>query len=142
MNALYHRFRNLEVIATPCNQFGLQEPGRNATEILNSLKYVRPGNGFIPSFPLFEKLDVNGENEHPVYTFLKSSCPSPSLTFATKEKLYYHPLHANDIRWNFEKFLIDCQGRPVARYTPSFPPENMVDDIQALIRECRQSQNQ
>ena len=51
--------------------FFQQEPASNATEILNSLKYVRPGNGFVPSFPLYQKLEVNGENEHPVFTFLK-----------------------------------------------------------------------
>ena len=48
-----------------------QEPGDNGTEILNSLKYVRPGNGFEPNFELTEKIDVNGPNEHPLYTYLK-----------------------------------------------------------------------
>jgi len=48
-----------------------QEPGDNGTEILNSLKYVRPGNGFEPNFELTTKIDVNGPDEHPLYSFLK-----------------------------------------------------------------------
>jgi len=48
-----------------------QEPGANGTEILNTLKYVRPGEGFEPAFPLTKKTDVNGKNEHPLYTYLK-----------------------------------------------------------------------
>jgi len=143
LNALYHRFSKLEIIATPCNQFGLQEPGANATEILNSLKHVRPGNGFIPSFPLYEKLEVNGANENPLYTFLKSRCPPPHRGFSTqgistKDILFYAPLHADDIRWNFEKFLVDCKGEPVARYSTGFPPENMVEDIQLLLNRCQE----
>lgn len=48
-----------------------QEPARTHDELMNGLKYVRPGNGFEPSFPFFKKIDVNGENEHPLYTYLK-----------------------------------------------------------------------
>jgi glutathione peroxidase len=140
LNALYHRFSNLEIIATPCNQFGLQEPGRNATEIYNSLKYVRPGNGFEPSFPLFEKLDVNGENEHALYTFLKSRCPPPTKSFSSKDRLFYSPMHANDLRWNFEKFLVNCNGEPVTRYALGFSPEHMIEDIQHLIDRCSADQ--
>jgi len=140
LNALYHRFSNLEIIANPCNQFGLQEPGANATEILNSLQHVRPGSGFKPSFPLFQKIDVNGENEHPMYTFLKSRCPPPTKGFSTKEKLFYAPFHADDIRWNFEKFLVDCKGEPVSRYAAGFSPENMVEDIQLLLNRCMMDQ--
>lgn len=59
------------VLAFPCNQFMYQEPGANSKEILNGLKCVRPGNGFQPNFPLFQKIKVNGKNEDPIYTFLK-----------------------------------------------------------------------
>lgn len=61
---------NFQIIAFPCNQFGGQEPGHN-DELLPGLKYVRPGNCFEPMFPVMAKVDVNGENEHPLFTFLK-----------------------------------------------------------------------
>ena len=51
-----------------------QEPGDNGTEILNTLRYVRPGGGFVPNFQLTEKVDVNGKAEHPMYTYLKVRC--------------------------------------------------------------------
>lgn len=73
MNALMKRYKesNFQLIAIPCNQFGFQEPGANHTEILHGLKYVRPGHGFQPSFPITKKVDVNGEKEIMLYTFLK-----------------------------------------------------------------------
>ena len=61
----------LRIIGFPCNQFGLQEPAANKYELLNGLKYVRPGHGFEPIFALYEKRDVNGENEDEIYSFLK-----------------------------------------------------------------------
>ena len=60
----------LEVIGFPCNQFGHQEPSENY-ELMNTLKYVRPGYGFVPNFPLVGKLEVNGMYESPIFTFLK-----------------------------------------------------------------------
>ena len=62
---------NFTIIGFPCNQFGLQEPGNNKTEFLNLAKYVRPGGGYEPNYPWFGRLDVNGYNEHPLYTYLK-----------------------------------------------------------------------
>lgn len=59
------------VLGFPCNQFYLHEPGTTAEEIMNGIKYVRPGNGFEPAFRLFEKQDVNGAKENPLYTHLK-----------------------------------------------------------------------
>ncbi|EHB06922.1 Glutathione peroxidase 3 [Heterocephalus glaber] len=72
LNALQEELEpfGLVVLGFPCNQFGKQEPGENS-EILPSLKYVRPGRGFVPNFQLFEKGDVNGEKEQKFYTFLK-----------------------------------------------------------------------
>lgn len=63
----------LRIVGFPCNQFGFQEPGENQYEIMNGLKYVRPGHGFVPNFPLFEKRDVNGDKEDEIYTFFKVS---------------------------------------------------------------------
>lgn len=131
MNALQTKFRDFRVLGVPCNQFGLQEPGDNGTEILNCLKYVRPGGGFEPNFELTEKIDVNGPDEHPLYTFLKDNCPSATRSFANKHRLYYEDLRTNDIRWNFEKFLIDRQGVPIIRYSEMYHP----DDIEADIRD-------
>ncbi|GBN78548.1 Glutathione peroxidase 1 [Araneus ventricosus] len=65
------------VLGFPCNQFGQQEPGGNGQEIMNGVRYVRPGNGFLPNFPIFKKIDVNGEKEHPLYTFIKEAAYTP-----------------------------------------------------------------
>jgi len=111
----------------------LQEPGANGTEILNSLKFVRPGKGFIPNFPLTEKIEVNGENEHPLYTYLKSQCPPTTTEFENKYLLFYNGVKSNDVRWNFEKFLIGRNGKPVMRYDHSFNPWDIRHDIRNLL---------
>ena len=73
MNALIKRFPlQFDILAFPSNQFGYQEPAENF-EILNGLKYVRPGYGFEPAFEVAAKADVNGLNEHPFFDFLKVS---------------------------------------------------------------------
>jgi len=135
MNALQSRYRDLRILAVPCNQFGLQEPGDNGTEILNCLKYVRPGSGFVPSFPLTEKIKVNGLGEHPMYSFLKRHCSSPVTSFAPKDQLDYDGLFSADIRWNFEKFLVDKSGRPVARYSRMYLSTNIASDIDSLLSD-------
>ena len=83
MNELLEKYNNgekdgkcgLKILAFPCNQFGLQEPGENAYEILNGLKHVRPGHEFElnPNLKMLEKIDVNGKKENKIYTFLKVS---------------------------------------------------------------------
>ena len=78
-------------------------------------------------------LQVNGKNENPIYTFLKSRCPSVRKEFQASYKLYYEPYHQDDIRWNFEKFLIDENGHPVRRYDESLDPMDIVPDIDALL---------
>jgi glutathione peroxidase len=133
MNALQNRFKDFRILGVPCNQFGLQEPGDNGTEILNSLKYVRPGGGFEPNFQLTEKIDVNGPSEHPLYTFLKSYCPPVHQHFAKKDRLSYDDIKANDIRWNFEKFLIDRRGIPVIHYSETYQPQDIDADVRDLL---------
>jgi len=123
------------VLGFPCNQFLRQEPGNNASEILAVLKHVRPGNGFVPSFPLFIKSDVNGKNQNPVYEFLKSRCPSVEPEFRETYKLSYEPLHQNDIKWNFEKILVNHRGQPVRRYDESLDPMVLVPDIDELLHQ-------
>ncbi|KAJ8317002.1 hypothetical protein KUTeg_004906, partial [Tegillarca granosa] len=73
LNALQHKYghHGFKIIGVPSNIFRFQEPGMNGTEILHGIKSVRPGDGFVPNFPLTEKVDVNGQYEHPLYTYLK-----------------------------------------------------------------------
>ncbi|CAG2167208.1 unnamed protein product [Oppiella nova] len=107
-----------------------QEPGANAAEILNGIKYVRPGNGFEPNFMVSKKIDVNGLKEHPLYSYLKRSCPSTQSDFSNREKLFYDKLHERDVRWNWEKFLIHpITGQPIKRYDASYEPHLIAPDI-------------
>ena len=101
------------VLAFPCNQFGGQEPGSNE-EILEfcSLNYGS-------TFPIFSKIDVNGDNAHPLFKFL------------TTEKKGL--LGTEKIKWNFTKFLINKDGEPVNRYGSSTTPEQIQTDIEKLI---------
>ncbi|KAJ7357529.1 hypothetical protein OS493_024334 [Desmophyllum pertusum] len=125
------------VLAFPCNQFNYQEPGANSREILNGLRYVRPGNGFEPNFPLFQKTQVNGANEDQIYTFLKSRCPLPGGVISQDaNSILWSPVRSNDISWNFEKVLVDHQGFPVKRYSSSTEPFDLVGDIITLLRAC------
>jgi len=82
---------------------------------------------------MFAKTEVNGVNENPIFTFLKSRCPSPDLKFKKINRLFYEPLHADDIRWNFEKFLVDWAGRPIARYSETVDPLDMIPHIDYLL---------
>ena len=115
LEALYRQYkdRGFVVLGFPCNQFGHQEPGDEA-EIRNfcSLSYD-------VSFPLFAKIDVNGPGAHPLYQFLKQSAPGL--------------LGTESIKWNFTKFLVDPQGRVVARYAPADRPESLARDIERLL---------
>lgn len=107
---LYNKYQGkLEILAFPCNQFGKQEPG-SAQDIQSFCDLT-----FKTTFPLFEKIDVNGEDTHPLYKFLKNELPGV--------------LGSQKIKWNFTKFLIDAQGNPVKRYAPIDKPESIEDDI-------------
>jgi len=132
LNALIDQFGadKFQIVAFPCNQFGKQEPGGTPAEIMNGIKYVRPGNGYVPNFNLTKKIDVNGKDAHPLFKFLRRSCPSTRISFSDKNNLFYAPFHHRDIRWNFEKFLIHpTSGHPVKRYDPRMPPSEIADDI-------------
>ncbi|TKR70066.1 hypothetical protein L596_022134 [Steinernema carpocapsae] len=115
---LLKKYPELQIAAFPSNQFLLQEPIRD-DEILNALRYVRPGHGFNPTTPrlhIFGKLDVNGEDEAPLYTFMKAACPVQDSIFKRREHLFYDPIRVNDIEWNFEKILVDRNGQPRYRF--------------------------
>jgi glutathione peroxidase len=107
--------RGLEVLAFPCNQFGSQEPG-TADEIKTFCE-----SSFGVTFPLFEKIDVNGPNRHPLYA---------ELTQVSDAKG-----HDGDIRWNFEKFLISPEGEIVARFSPIITPEapELIEAIESQL---------
>lgn len=81
-------------------------------------------------------MDVNGENQLPLYSLLKRSCPSTREGFQGKNRLHYEPVHVRDIRWNFEKFLIHpFSGTPLRRYDEATDPETMAEDIRSLLEE-------
>jgi glutathione peroxidase len=104
--------KGLVILGFPCNQFGNQEPGTD--------KEISEGCliNYGVSFPMFSKVDVNGEDAHPVYKYLKDKLPG-SL--------------GKKIKWNFTKFLIDRTGSPVKRFAPTTIPEKLIEDIEKLL---------
>lgn len=129
----------LQIFGFPCNQFGFQEPAENF-ELMNTLKYVRPGYGFEPNFPLAGKLKVNGQDESPIFTYLKARCAAPMGLIANRTDITWTPIRNNDISWNFGKWLIGHDGHPFRRYTSATTPQAIEEDIQHLIRECESGQ--
>jgi glutathione peroxidase len=115
LEALYQKYkdRGLVILGFPCNQFGGQEPGDEA-----QIKEFCSLN-FGVSFPLFAKVDVNGENAHPLFQYLKSNCPGV--------------LGTEGIKWNFTKFLVDRSGMPKARFAPQTSPEALTEEIEAIL---------
>jgi len=115
LEKLYEKYqpKGLEILAFPCNQFGAQEPGNDQqiAEFCN-LNYHT-------TFPLFSKVDVNGENTHPLYQFLK--------------KQQKGLLGTEAIKWNFTKFLIDRQGNVLDRFAPNKEPMDLADEIEKLL---------
>ncbi|CAF1090220.1 unnamed protein product [Adineta ricciae] len=147
----HYRSNNFEILAFPCNQFGLQEPGVTGEEILNGIRFVRrefcdfvsemqkfvdlAGGNYVPNFPMFEKSDVNGGDERPVFTYLKSRCPSPVDEFHPWPNITYRPVRSNDLRWNFEKFLISPNGFPMKRFASRVTPMELMPHIdEAMAR--------
>ena len=138
MNQLSEKFSgDLAILAFPTNQFGHQE-NSDGQEIINSLAHVRPGNGFEPKAILFAKIDVNGENEHPLFSWLKKSLPAPSddseSLMGDPKFLIWKPVKRTDISWNFEKFLISPNGDPVRRYSRNFLTSEIESDIKKLVK--------
>jgi glutathione peroxidase len=115
LEALYRTYREqgLVVLGFPCDQFGHQEPG-DAAEIKNFCTTT-----YDVTFPLFAKIEVNGEAAHPLYRALKAAATGILGTEA--------------IKWNFTKFLVDRQGRVVDRFAPTDKPEGLTKKIEALL---------
>jgi glutathione peroxidase len=112
---LYQKYKDkgLVILGFPCNQFGNQEPG---TE-----KEIAEGCliNYGVSFQMFSKIEVNGAGEHPIYKFLKKSLSG---------------FLGSKIRWNFTKFLIDSEGKPVKRFASVTKPEQLQEDIEKLLK--------
>lgn len=115
LEALYRQYgeKGFVVLGFPCNQFGAQEPGSEA-EIAQFCSA-----SYDVSFPMFAKVEVNGANTHPLFRLLKHAAPGL--------------LGSEAIKWNFTKFLIDRDGRVVARYAPTDTPQAIGKDIAALL---------
>jgi glutathione peroxidase len=115
LETLYEKLHGagLTVLGFPCNQFGAQEPGAEA-EIG---AFCQKNYGV--TFPMFAKIDVNGENAHPLYKYLKDA--KPGL------------LGTEGIKWNFTKFLIDRGGEPVARFAPQTKPDELEAPVKKLL---------
>ncbi|XP_039142534.1 probable phospholipid hydroperoxide glutathione peroxidase [Dioscorea cayenensis subsp. rotundata] len=114
LSQLYEKYKDngFEILAFPCNQFGGQEPGTNE-EILQ-FACTR----FKAEYPIFDKVDVNGNNAAPIYKFLKSSKGS---------------IFGDSIKWNFSKFLVDKDGNVIDRYAPTTSPLSIEKDIKKLL---------
>jgi len=136
MNALKQTYDgDFEILAVPSSNFFNQEPSGNPDEILNAIQHVRPGNNFQPSFQLFSRSDVNGENRLPVYSWALGLCDPPVPTLNDPKMLYYTPLSKEDIRWNFEKILFDKTGQPYRRYASITEPFEIEEDLRFLIEQ-------
>ncbi|MBA3858865.1 MAG: glutathione peroxidase [Cyanobacteria bacterium PR.3.49] len=106
--------KGLRVLGFPCNQFGAQEPGA-APEIGS---FCQKNYGV--DFQMFDKVEVNGKDAHPLYKYLTSSAPGV--------------LGTENIKWNFTKFLVDRQGKVFKRYAPNVEPKDMSKDIEQLLK--------
>jgi len=117
LEKLYQKYKDqgLVILGFPCNQFGQQEKG--SSDEIQTFCEINYG----VSFPLFEKVEVNGEGAHPLFQFLKSKLSGG--------------LFGRKIKWNFTKFLIDRNGRPVKRYKSITAPAKMEKEIQKLLNK-------
>lgn len=115
LEALYKKYadQGFVVLGFPCNQFGKQEPG--GAEEIGQTCYINYG----VSFPMFEKVDVNGSAAHPVFRYLKRELPG---------------LLGGRVKWNFTKFLIGRDGKPLKRFAPFSTPEKMEVAIVAALK--------
>jgi glutathione peroxidase len=116
LQELYEKYhdRGFYVLGFPCNQFGNQEPGTDE-EIRNFCEI-----NYRVTFPLFQKVDVKGENQHPLFKYLTQSAQG---------------LLNKEIKWNFTKFLVDRQGNVVKRFAPTTSPKKIAPEIEALLKQ-------
>jgi glutathione peroxidase len=115
LQKLYEQYKDqgLVILGFPCNQFGSQEPGTN-----KEIKEFCTAN-FGVNFPMFDKIDVNGDNAHPLYKYLKDKAPGS--------------LNTKAIKWNFTKFLVNKDGEVLERYGSATSPEQLEKDVKGLL---------
>ena len=136
LEKLYEEYndKGLEILDFPCDQFGHQAPGTD--EEIHEFCTAK----YKTKFDQLAKIDVNGENEIPLYTFLKEKQPSEQV-IGLKNKMAMKAINKisktvkkdSDIKWNFTKFLVDREGNVVKRYDPAFNPKNIEEDIKRFI---------
>jgi glutathione peroxidase len=139
LEALYQKYKDqgLEILGFPCNQFLEQEPGTNEEiQSFCSLNYN-------VTFPLFDKIDVNGEAESPLYTYLKKQAPFKGYPEGAEEfAAMLDEIHqktgtgfdqGDAIRWNFGKFLVSKDGKTILRFEPMVTPDMMEGAIQEFL---------
>ena len=116
LEELYQKYKDkgFLILGFPCNQFGSQEPGTNA-----EIKEFCSSN-YNVTFPLFDKIEVNGDNVHPLYKYLKSQAKGM--------------LGTESIKWNFTKFLVDKNGKVIDRFASMTKPESLHEDIEKLLK--------
>jgi glutathione peroxidase len=138
LEALYKNYKEkgLEILDFPCNQFGQQAPGTE--EEIHQFCTLNFGT----EFPQFKKIEVNGENESPLFTFLKSQKGFKGFDLEHKIGALLHDMLSkadpdyaskSDIKWNFTKFLIDREGNVVERYEPTTDIKIIEEDIKKLL---------
>ncbi|MBP3220242.1 MAG: glutathione peroxidase [Prevotella sp.] len=138
LESLYEKYHaeGLEVLDFPCNQFGQQAPGTNA-----EIRQFCTSN-FQTQFMQFDKIDVNGEQASPLFTFLKSQQPFGGFDQNDRLGKMMHEMmlkrdkdyaQKSDIKWNFTKFLVDRKGRVVKRFEPTDKMEDVEKEIQKLL---------
>jgi glutathione peroxidase len=155
MNNIANQFGDkVAVLGFPSNQFGHQT-NENDDEFLNTLKYVRPGNGFEPKFHVFQKGAVNGKSAHPLFKWMReqirypqdpcgdtkgNGCDDndalllPRGAFDETTVTLWSPVARSDIAWNFEKFLVNQNGELVKRYSRFYSTAAIAEDIAALLK--------
>jgi len=156
MNALAEKYGDkVAILGFPCNQFGHQT-NEGDGEFLNTLKYVRPGDGFEcnPAITIFSKTDVNGADAAPLFKWLKSEIMIPEGDmsdtkgngcadidalilprggFGGTTVSLWTPVCRSDIAWNFEKFLVGKDGKVVKRFSRYYDTNAIASDIDALL---------
>lgn len=139
LEALYKAYkdRGLEILDFPCNQFGQQAPGTE--DEIHEFCQLNYGT----EFPQFRKIEVNGENESPLFTYLKAQKGFAGFDLNHKIGKLLHDMMLKadadyaskpDIKWNFTKFLVNQQGEVIARYEPTHDIKAIEADIQALLK--------
>jgi glutathione peroxidase len=142
MNDLTAKYEGFTCLGFPTNQFGKQTNEKD-WELVPMLKHVRPGGGFEPNFPIFTKTEANGEGASALFAFLRSAIRFPCDDFkgqgadhvVAAKNIIWTPVTRTDLAWNFEKFLVNQEGRPVRRYSPGFPTADVAPDIEALLKD-------